>query len=340
MRWGIDYLLGACYPDVIYKTHPKGWAAGFFAGWYRKRDGKVESLEKALPVVKKMIEKGLCSHFRIQLFWDDGHNFKDSDMQIVIPIAREYDALAATNPKIKIELSPFTEHNLASPDKYLNALALEAPHCTIVNNPYKGGRSKKYKNEVHGKDKKPSGKYNFSFDGYTAVDANVTKLKKRHSKSDVFFLWMWQLNRRLDEHDTTPRANRTVVPSKEQLESLAFLANTRGKVKLPAKYIWKSHAEQESKTTPKGREQKPVFLSKKKYNKVELILGKRKKNKVIATLPYSSTSDGRFLYRLAGWGYQLTQEILANQKMPVVRVKVDGKVIGKVNPAFRSGEYR
>lgn len=338
MRFGMDYLLGAYYGAEILKTHPAGWAAGFFAGYYRNRSGKIEDAEKAMPIIKKLLQTGRCPQLRVHILWDDAHSFSDADIPLVRKVAKEYEALAQEFPSVKIEISPFCEHSLKNPDKYLDIVKEEAPSCTPVNSVWQGAESAKYKNEVHGYHHAPKkGAYNYSFDGTSCVDADVEKLKKAHSRSDCFYFWIPQMNRKLKDTDPTPRPERKVKPTVQQLESVIYLSNPRGRCKLPKNTLWKSHGDQHS-YPPAPRESKPVLLLPGKASKVELVLrGLLGRGKVVGVLKPSGTfSDGRQIWRLDEFGYQLMQKV----KNKNLRLRVDGKNVGLINAAFRFGGFR
>lgn len=348
MKFGIDYLFGAKFARRVVNTHPEGWAAGFFHGIFRTKAGKIEKLFDSRKVVQMLIDSGKCEHFRIQAFWDDGHKYnKRGDRELVLEIADLWNEVAVRNPNVKIEFSPYCEHNEREVDDLLNAIKKRAPKLIPVNSKWKGAASRKYKNEVHNYDPKPSGKYNFSWDGANAFDADVTASKKKHSSADIYFLWIPQLNMRFsdnrtkdpDKMDLTPRPQRKIRPTARQLKALQFLATDRGRVRLPKGDLWKAQGEQDKKPSNRLRWSKPAYLTKLRGSRVELI-GYGRKPRVYARLEKSGVHDGRNVWRLGVFGFTVALRALKREGRPVLRIAIDGKVVGRLNPGFRTGDYR
>ena len=339
--FGIDYLLGAQYSRSVLRAHPDGWAAGFFAGYYRNRHRVIEDARKSIAVIKKLLTTGKTQNIRIHILWDDNHSFSDADIPLIRQVSRQYQAIATQFPKATIEISPFCEHQLTNPNKYLDIVAEEAPRCTPVNTPMDGGAlSSKHKNEIHGFKQRPSsGKYNYGFDGLSALDADTQAMKNKHkvARCETFYFWMPQLNRKRYTHESIARPNREVRPTTEQIKSLAFLHTHRGNCRLPSGWLWKSHADQHNVPTPSARESKPLLILPEQVNRVELMAGKA----VAASLsPTGQMEDGSFVWRLAEYGYQLMQREQKKQKSLVLRLRVDGKIRGRINAAFRFGSFR
>lgn len=313
MIYGIDYLGGAKYKDVVLKGHPPGFAAGFFA----------QEFGDAFPIVQKLAQTGRCPVIRIQLCWSPTHNYTKSHLAAAIKEAKRYERLSTT---AQIQLSPFCEHTLQNPDPWLDQIKKAAPSCTVVNNPIngKGAFSKKYMNEVH-TGKPPSGPYNFSYDGQSSCDADTEADKIRYGAAQIFFFWTWQLNCHYNAKDKT----RNTRPSVELIKGLANLVGPRGSCSLPGNTLWKSFAEQ---SDPKGdwRSNKPMCISPINLPSLELvdngkILGSLKRYPV----PFA---DGRQRYYLGKWGYQVATK--------PVQLRAGSKIIGIVNPGFRFGNFR
>lgn len=203
MIYGMDYLGGAKYPDVVLKNHPKGWAAGFFGIEF----GDV------LPLVTKLADSGKCPLIRIQLLWShSNHTYGKSDLPRAIRLAKRFDRLTG---HARIELSPFCEHNLALPDPYLEAVKAAAPSCEIINTPWKGAWSKRFKNETH--DFNSAGLcHNFSFDG---VDCLKYPLPKP-LPYEALFLWTPRFNGKVDENEKTPIGMRRAWPDGKLITQL------------------------------------------------------------------------------------------------------------------------
>lgn len=314
MIYGIDYLGGAKYPDVVLRGHPKGFAAGFFA----------QEFGDAFSLIKRLAEGDKCPVIRIQVTWaGSGHNYTEKHLQQAIKEAKRYDKLKT---QARIQLSPFCEHTLKSPDAWLDKIQQAAPSCTIINNPQNGigSFSKKYQNEIH-TGRPPTGAYNFSYDGQSACDADTEADKAKYKDASIFFFWTWQLNCHFNAKDTT----RNTKPSVELIKGLANLANPRGKCSIAKNTLWKSFAEQ---SDPKGdwRSNKPLCIYPGKVNALSLY----KDGKLIGTLPRYKEPfiDGRYRFYLGQWGYSVATE--------PVELKDGNKVIGKVNPGFRFGGFK
>lgn len=325
-QFGIDTLAGAKYPNIV-RTIPNHLAVGFFA----------ETFGDAFPIVRKELEAGR-SKVRVHFIWSDTHTFGDRDIPKVQALARRYAPLCATG---RLELSPFCEHNVAQPDKYLDIVAKLAPGCAVVNTPWRGGISRKYKNEVHGDHSVPAGQYNYSFDGTNSVDAQLHDINtvgrdgkpkvipgyfSKHLRADTFFLWHPRLNLKWSMKDTTPRPKRNAKPTAEFMDSLEYLFTDPGAVSLPKGWLLKSHADHHGGADPKG--DKLIVISPIRASKVELKRG----NRLVATLPFYGPFDGG--------GYRYYSRIMGFKYGPGLEVWVNGKRYGVVNGGFRAGTFR
>lgn len=325
--FGLDFLALPKYENVVLREFPNGWALGCFA----------ETFGDAFPSVRKVLETGRCPHVRIHLLWSDTHTFGTNDIPTIRALARKYERLATRFPSVRVELSPFCEHNIPNPDPYLGIINQEAPSCIPINTPWQGGISRRYKNEIHGDHKKPRGKYNFSFDGTSAVDADVQSYKRKHKDADIFFFWVPQFNGKKNASDPTPRPERRAWPTSELIDSVIYLRKKRGKVSFAAPRLWKSHADQHE-VPPEPRALKPVIIIPEKVP--ELIL-RASNGQVVATAPYYGPyTGGGHRYYLPDFGYLVAEKAVRIQGSPVVQVYAKNKLIGTVNPAFRAGIFR
>lgn len=330
MKFGLDLLGAARFAEVAVRAFPEGFALGLFSNTFGD----------SLPVARRLLRAGKCNHVRVQLLWsDNNHTYTDRDVPEMIREAKKWEELARNFAEATIELSPFCEHNLQTPDKYLDMVKESAPSCVPVNSPWNGAISRKYKNEKHGPSAALKRRYNYSFDGTSAVDADVEMFKARHAGAEVFFLWVPQFNGKRNVSDTTPRPDRVCWPSKEHIESAAFLATQGGEAKLPPRGTWKSHADDQVPDHP--RELKNLLLVPEQYTRVELVA---RSGEVVASAPRDPVpfEDGRWRYYFGSWGYKNALKIkqITGQKIPYARIRADGKFIGRVNPAFRAGDFR
>ena len=315
MIFGLDLLGGARYKRVALAGLPAGWALGGFA----------ETFGDFYSVADGALKRG-CPHVRVHLLWSDSHFFGDADIPKIRRLSRKYNQLAHKYPAATIEISPFCEHNLSNPDKYLDIVQDEAPLCFPVNTPWRGKESQKYKNEHHGTEAKGGARYNFSFDGDDCTNADVEKLKQTHKNADVFFFWAPRFNLKWSMKDDTPRPKRTAKPSTEYVQSIVYLASDKGETDIPRDWLIKSHAEKHSASDTKG--DKLLIIASQKADLIQLKRGK----KVIDTLRYYGPFDGGgYRYYSTRFGFRSG----ANLEMWIKKKKY-----GVCNGGFRSAPYR
>ncbi len=326
--YGLDTLAMAKYPKRVAKDLPNGWWFGTFA----------ETFGDAYPAVERVLKTGKPKGYRIQLLWSDSHNFGDSDIPKIISLSKKYNQLAVKYPNIKCEISPFCEHKLQNIDKYLDIAAKHAPNCTIVNTVWTGALSKKYKNEVHGNKKAaPKGRYNFSYDGQSAVDANVEADKTKYKLSEVFYFWIPQFNLRAKMDDPTPRPERKIRPDAKQMKSVIYLANPKGKTNFPKSVTYKSHADQHNMPR-EFRASKPVVIYSKKCTELQFTKNNKRMGRLIYGGPFSG---GGHIYRhLENFGYELADRSIKEFNDSILTIIGCAGKIGTVNPAFRDGNFR
>jgi hypothetical protein len=325
--YGLDYLGGAKYADVIMREHPDGWAAGFF----------LSEFGDARPVIKKLLATGRCPVVRIQILWTN-HTYDPArhDAKILAGI-RECNKIKAAFPNVDVQVSPVCEHNIKGSQlrSLFSRCAQTAQGLTLVNNPWQGDTLPGV-NETHNAERAMSGRYNFSFDGVACVDSDTEKIKAIHSSAETFFFWDARFNGKWESNEKTPIAQRKGWPDSKLIDSIIYLKNAKGGVKLPKGWLWKSHSE--NKGTGDARAEKPVCIAPVKASRLELVAGS---GQVIGTLRYyGAYSDGRFRYYSDEWGYQLADKAKRIQGHPIVSVRAGRKIYGTINPAFRENEWR
>jgi hypothetical protein len=322
MIYGLDTLGLARFSDEAIRAIPVGIPVSAFA----------LTFGEASKNVRKACKLRKPSHVKIQMLWDDAHDFGDSDIPMLKTIAENYERIAKEFPKIVFYLSPFCEHRLSNPDKYLDIVARHAPSCIPLNTPWTGKLSRKYLNEVHGSHEAPAGKYLYSNDGTNSVDANITSDKRQHRRAEIFWFWHPAFNGRKNSADPTPRPERRAWPTPDLIKSVWYLRRDKGKTSLTGNRLWKSHADRHE-TPPEPRAYKPVVIISEEVPELTLHRGK----KLIAKLKYYAPfADGRHRYYAKEFGYKLS--IKAGHR--TCTLKAGSKVIGTVNPAFREGDYR
>lgn len=332
MMFGLDLLGGAKYEDLCVNELPEGWAFGVFFDTF----GNSEKL------IQRVAATGRCPRIRVQLIWDDAHVFTVDDVAEATKKATKIEAIAKKFPSVEFRISPFCEHKLKLP--FLEAAAQKikaaAPSCIYVNCPMSGGDIMPNEvNELHGADKisRPGIKrLDFSFDGTACVDSDVEKYKGAYAKAETFYFHEPRFNGRWEESDKTPRPQRKGWPDSNLIDSVIYLARDRGDCKLSKDFLYKSHAE--NKGNGDKRAEKPLFICPKKSRRIELVANN---GQVVGTFAfYGLYNDGRWRYYSQEWGYQIAEKARRIQGHSLVRVRIDGKFYGTINPAFRFGGFR
>jgi hypothetical protein len=341
MMFGLDHLGIAKYSDVAAAEHPSGWALGAFSNVFGD----------ALPGVAKVLATGRCPRVRLHLHWEDDHNEKPNTFKLIEAEAKRVGAFVRKYPKTEWRISGFCEHKLnkvratrlrdlvmkhmPSGVEYVNSPLLKGGGQTI------GGAV----NEVHGADARGvAGRFDFSFDGTGAFDADVTSYKKRFSNVETFYLWYSGCNGRLTDEDKTPRPARKAWPTSRYIDSLIYLSSDCGNVKIPNDWILKSHSDRHT-TPPEPRAGKPVIIAP---DVGKLITFTTISGQQIASAQrgdmFQESRPGkpkRFIYRvLEDWGYLLSEKAKRIQNSPVVQIRVNNKAVGSCNLAFRGGTFR
>jgi hypothetical protein len=333
MDWGLDLLGIAKYGDLAAREFPAGWWLGAFSSTFGDSRRAVE----------RVVATGRVKGVRIHLGWSDSHSFPVSMFPQLAKEAAKWRPLVNKNPQVQWRLSGGCEHTLdARRAQVLCDLVRQAcPEAEYVNSPWqgKGAVLPGVINEVHGARSKPlKGRYQFSFDGDNCVDSDVTALKATHADADVFFLWASQANGRKTTGDKTPRPQRRAWPTSNLIDSWIALSRDRGAVKLPKNWLLKTHADQHS-VPPEPRALKPVFIIPVRGKRIELVA---ENGQVVAVSSRPQAfADGRFRYYIPDFGHIVADKARRIQNgNPVLKVRVDGKVYGTCNPAFRQGSFR
>lgn len=339
--YAIGHLAIARYGDVAAQSHPKQFGAVVFTNTFG--DAKEE--------IRQLLDTGKVPFIEYNLLWSDTHSFSRNDFPFIVSEAKKYAAITERYPNIQCAFSGATEHGLNKVDAEalsVVVIAVIPARCIYVNNPQVGKGaflppSEKIWNEVHGADAQPpnvGGKYIFSFDGSDAFDSNVTAIKKRHARAQVFVFWTSQNNGRKNRNDTTPRAQRQAFPTIELIRALAFLATDQGRVNLPPKKqtnppsriprgrLVKPKADQHFVPKPESRALKPVFIIPEDVPNLTL----RANGKVIITSSGPEEFvDGRKRYYFNEYGYEIVRQAKTN----VLNLYAGNQKLGTVNPGFR-----
>ena len=329
MMFGLDHLGGAKYRAVAVAEHPEGWACGSFA----------KTFGSAWPFANELLATGRCPRFRMQALWTNHtYNPKRDDPQIRQEL-RKALALKNTHHDKDIRFSPVCENLITGQQSadLFGWLRRESQGALVL---VQSGPPSKYAdvNEVHGDKGKPlSGRMDFSFDGQSCVDCDVEKLKRLFSDAETFYFWNAQHNGKLKDADKTPIANRKAWPVPQLIDSIIYLHRDSGKVSVPKRWTYKSHADQHS-VPPEPRALKPVLIIPQKTSRVQFVADN-------GQVVYTSSSpqpfvDGRWRYYFSDYGYIIAEKARRIQGHSLVTVIVNGKAMAKLNPAFRAGDFR
>lgn len=338
MIFGMDYLGGAMFGSVLLRSHPKGFAAGFFA----------DTFGNCWGVVDKLAASGKCPLIRIHGPWTAHRYIPPEHDKAIFAALKKTVGLQERYPEVKFQFSPVCESDGRGPSwrALFSNLKQVAGAVELVCSVYKGEVIQGYRVEVHGSHKPHTGAkegYQYSYDGTNATDSNVEKDKETHKNAEVFFFWHPAFNLKyktqLSGHETPkvkkndsalPRA-RNCLPTPELIKSLEVLAQPKGFTQLARQNIWKSHADRHE-SPPEPRAYKPVLISPVR-GKVAYLVDSNNVAVFKSSGPVTQYQDGkRWVYRFSDFGYDIALKPLT--------LMVGGKRLGLVNPAFREGEYR
>lgn len=294
----------------------------FIIGGFNKTFGDFK------PVAKKRLAQGGAG-VRVNLIWSDTHSYGDQNIAELKKECPEWQKICAGNLN-RVFVSPFTEHNVKNPDKYLNLCQGLAPACKIVNSVWKGGctSNPNYINETHGGAALcPNGPVAWSDDGRESFNTDFVKTLQRVNRAVYACGWGPRFNRKWSMKDTTPRDKRKADFNEDYAHSAEYLFSERGPHSLPAKWIVKTHSENHGPNPvtgqPDSKADKLCIISPVNGKAIELKRG----GKVIAKLSNYGTYQG------GGWRYYANK--LGYHFGPNLEVWIGKKKYGIINGGFR-----
>lgn len=330
---GLDVLGMAKFADLAIREWPFGWSCGVFANTF----GNV------WPALEKLLATGRCPRVRIHAVWQDDHRYKPRrDDPVIMRELGRATALQIKFPNVEVTFSFFCEHNIVGNELYALLAAIKRnnhQNLLIVNSVFQGEiiHQRGVINEVHGDHRKPSGPYNWSYDGLNCVDSDVEKFKRDYGDAETCFYWHPAFNGKLKLDDSTPRPLRKSWPTPELIDSIIYLHRECGNVKLARDFLWKSHADRHN-TPPEPRAYKPVLIAPKRVKRFELVASNGQVVHVSSgPQPFA---DGRFRYYFDSFGYQISEKAKRIQGSAVLTLRGEGKNYGSLNPAYRCGGFR
>lgn len=341
MNYGMDFLGGARYQKTVLAEQPRSYGFGIFAD--------VDGFGKAYKLIEQIAALKV-PFIRIQLIWKDDHKFRPDDVKVAENRAKLLAPIIARNLGIKWYISPCCENEL-NPEQFEPFAQVVKKHCPwveIVNSPNagRGHVSKKYINEYH-HEKPRGGRFAFSYDGANCVDSDIESDKRSYANAEYFMLWNSQCNgnrkifkpgdkRGKDDHKD--RAKRIYWPTAKQIDSWIYTTtHSKGATACPKGGIFKSHGDQHT-VPPSGKDQKPVWVKYPQWKAIEV---RARNGQLIDRAPYFGKFDGGgHRYYHSDWGFTLAEKARRIQGDSVCDVFANGKRIGRINLAFRDGNYR
>lgn len=336
MKKGIFYAAMGHYPEVIAQAHEKslGMKTFLHRGLFA---------EDPINALRAFIKSDLAAWVGLNLVWSDDHNYDTRENWD--RLQNETDralSLVSEFPGKEFFIAGFTEHNLTEQrarkqHELLSSEFEKYPNVTLVNSVWKGATLRGVINEVHGGDARPhAGLTAFDFDGTNALDAAITRQKRRFERAETFCMWHPNCNgiRNLEKGATRPpRHEREHWLQADVLKHLiACLLETEIPGKLQKGIVWKSSSDRT--VTPDPRSGKPVLLGDLQASHVELRDSEGRLICLSQKAEKSKHGEGN-LYRF---------DIPALQMRRVARGKcllmAAREMIGSVDPIFRRGGFR
>ena len=336
--YGVDYLGGAAFQNLVLKNHENGWAAGFFG----------EEFGNVYPLIRKLAATGLAPAIRVQALWDATHRYGTAEQMVKVKQQlKRLCNIANNNLKVEFYFSPYCEHNLkaAEMEKTLQECRkiLTANKCnniTLVNCVWQGEtiRQPDVVNEVHGNHAAPDGNYIFSFDGLDCYNANTKKKKQQHAKAQIFFFWTISMNLKKKENEKVTveqRLKRSYRPQACHIKAMVALKAAKGQTNVPKEVTIKPMSEDCGDL----KSNKLLVLLKGKFKEVKLIRNNKKQTDIETLRRYDPPTGDFYRYYASKAGYEYVKKNL-------VKIKADGKILKYedkdilFNPAWRDGTYR
>lgn len=344
-NYGLDFIGGSNYPELINETHKKHRSIGVLlsaSGWDES---------KAWIVVKQASESKVCPIIKVIGKWEDDHRFTESHINKSIQQFQKLKKIAEEFPDQKFWFNPWLEYRASAADIETLTSKLDNSACNIeivlnpetIKQPFK--RGKKFIVELHHKhfEDIPRTRMSFSYDGNDQVDSDLERDLKRAKDVECFWGWDWRFNGKYSEKDNRPRDKRTHWPDRRLQKSIwKQFTETRGKTNLKQAgdgRLYKSHADNHGDGNP--RAEKALFLIPERAVRVDLV----HRGKVIYSFPYErpfAHNSDLHVYRSDNYGYQIANKVIqeTGKDNATVQVWVGDKKIGRINPIFRTGYFR
>lgn len=350
---GLDfYGLGSHLWDVdmTISVLPQGYGFGYMS--------KAVGFGDPNPKVKKMCDAGKYPFFRVQIWYDTGHNL--CPMNVLAAELPFCEAMAKAHAGMKVYVSHSTEYNggLSDVQARINYIKQHAPTCIPVNNPWQGAVTSHEIVETHITDssaleafiKRTKLPYAGSTDGIPASNVDVTTYKELMKNSAYCFLWASRFNlhcQGTDSHPMPPIPNRVSVPNADYIkgyvrmlsdEGVAPPPNFHGKI-VPIKdpLLYKTYGQNDYCGQNDPRANKPLAYIHTTGDGFHAVT---KDGKQVAFFK-AYTSERSY----AGWGsgeygWQIGEKAKALSGSEFIWLQDKAVYYGPVNPSFRKGTFR
>lgn len=336
--WGLDALGGVKFADLLKREMPERWMLGIFTNTFGD----------AYPLVEAIAKQDRVVGIRLNLAWSDNHTFTNGDFRKIQREAQKYAPLIRKFPQINWYVSGATEHQLSAADaaELYKIVSNETQGATYVNNPWQNkgafldATAANLINEVHGADASPPrkfGRFAYSCDGSDCFDFDIISMKEKMQEAEYFMFWCCQFNGRMKADDKTPRPQRKAWPTSELIDATIYLHNDAGELNPPKKAVVKPKADQHM-VPAEPRALKPVVIIPQRGDRLEAVADN---GQVVAVSERPQPfADGRFRYYFSQFGYQIAEKAKRIHGGTTVSLRINNKIIGAVNLAFRQGEFR
>lgn len=204
MIYGIDYIGGVNYIDVVKKYHPHDFAIGIL--------NKASGWDNGIKAARYWCKHDVSRIYRISGIWHDNHTFNKQDIEPAVLQAEKVARLATKYPNYQFYFQPWLEPGThQKPCSYKLLKRVKKACREVLPKRVKivtGRQMPKGWSEVH-HGAALSGKYIASFDGLSMFDTDSRHWLTEWYDARIVFGWCWQCNGKWGEGDRRAREDRT-----------------------------------------------------------------------------------------------------------------------------------
>lgn len=270
--YGYDILGLAKQPiKMIAEEFEPGYCVGVLQGTF----GNV------IPNLKKLLNTGKVACFRAHLgngVCKRNNNcgpgeFKPHQFKVLRNRIIAFENLATLHPGVKCYLSPYLEHDEKNKEivkAWGSLIRKHAPSCEVVVNAFTGYVPPDVIQEKHGSTVEAA---SISTDGISYFDVDTVKF--RENGTLLVFAWINRFNLRTSgEKYFTQPLKRTAKVTRDNMKHVTRLLKpehpkpTTNCKDIKRPNLWKTNSEDYNTSDP--REDRPLFISKKKVNRYRI----------------------------------------------------------------------